>query len=270
MSPPPPQELKSLINHSLLDSIEAQGNMEPMFISSQPQITMSQSVLELDFTAFFQAEIQVISFTIPHSGLTSHIRPVKFQLQSQVHNVFLIQNQIPYVPHLQSNRSPTVRSKVMLATTGSIEPRQWEEISTIFVVGFPNDMREREFQNMFIFFPGFVAATLTILNKEGTAYGSSRHTGAMNPPLRGRDDHTMSWPPLPVRSLVADHSGRFQGISAQPRKQIIGFAKFRTHQEALEAKKVLEGHQIDAKNDTVLRVEMAKKNLHTKRSAPHW
>ena len=126
--------------------------------------------------------------------------------------------------------------------------------------------------------------------QEGTAYGSSRHTGAMNPPLRvsfyvfcfmpcqngpyivnqGRDDHTMSWLPLPVRSLVADHSGRFQGISAQPRKQIIGFAKFCTHQEALEAKKVLEGHRIDAKNDTVLRVEMAKKNLHTKRSAPHW
>ncbi|KIM61174.1 hypothetical protein SCLCIDRAFT_25997 [Scleroderma citrinum Foug A] len=247
MSPPPPQELKSLINRSLLDSIEAQGDMEPMFISSQPQITVSQSVSELDFTAFFQAEIQ-----------------------SQVHNVFLVQNQIPYVPHLQSNRSPTVRSKVVLATTGSVEPWQREEISTIFVVGFPNDMREREFQNMFIFFPGFVAATLTILNKEGTAYGSSRHTGAMNPPLHGRDDHTMSWPPLPVQSLVADHSGHFQGISAQPRKQIIGLAKFCTRQEALEAKKVLEGHWIDVKNDMVLRVEMAKKNLHTKRSAPHW
>ncbi|KIM64548.1 hypothetical protein SCLCIDRAFT_23293 [Scleroderma citrinum Foug A] len=247
MSPPPPQELKSLINRSLLDSIKAQGDMEPMFISSQPQITVSQSVSELDFTAFFQAEIQ-----------------------SQVHNIFLVQNQIPYVPHLQSNRSPTIHSKVMLVTTGSIKPQQWEEISTIFVVGFPNDMREREFQNMFIFFPGFIAATLTILNKEGTAYGSSRHTGAMNPPLCGGDDHTMSWPPLPVRSLVADHSGRFQGISAQPHKQIIGFAKFRNHQEALEAKKVLEGHRIDAKNDMVLRVEMAKKNLHTKRSAPHW
>lgn len=306
MSPPPPQELKSLINRSLLNSIKAQGDMEPMFISSQPQITVSQLVLELDFTAFFQAEIQVISFTIPHSGLMSHIRPVKFQLQSQVHNIFLVHNQIPYVPHLQSNRSPTVRLKVMLATTGSVEPRQREEISTIFVVGFPNDMRvsilyiatilqlnspqEREFQNMFIFFPGFVAATLTILNKEGTAYGSSRHTGAMNPPLcvsfyvfcftpcqngpyivnQGGDDHTMSWLPLPVRSLVADHSGRFQGISAQPHKQIIGFAKFRTCQEALEAKKVLEGHRIDAKNDTVLRVEMVKKNLHTKHSAPHW
>lgn len=42
-----------------------------------------------------------------------------------------------------------------------------EEISTIFVVGFPDDMREREFQNMFIFSPGFEAATLKIPSKDG-------------------------------------------------------------------------------------------------------
>jgi hypothetical protein len=41
-----------------------------------------------------------------------------------------------------------------------------EEISTIFVVGFPEDMLEREFQNMFIFSPGFEAATLKIPNKD--------------------------------------------------------------------------------------------------------
>ncbi|KAJ3298591.1 hypothetical protein HDU79_009356 [Rhizoclosmatium sp. JEL0117] len=35
-----------------------------------------------------------------------------------------------------------------------------EEISTIFVVGLPEDMLEREFQNMFIFAPGFESATL--------------------------------------------------------------------------------------------------------------
>jgi hypothetical protein len=37
-----------------------------------------------------------------------------------------------------------------------------EEISTIFVVGFPEDMQEREFQNMFMFSPGFEAATLKV------------------------------------------------------------------------------------------------------------
>ena len=36
----------------------------------------------------------------------------------------------------------------------------FEEITTIFVVGFPEDIQEREFQNMFIFSPGFEAATL--------------------------------------------------------------------------------------------------------------
>lgn len=37
-----------------------------------------------------------------------------------------------------------------------------KEISTIFVVGFPENMQEREFQNMFIFSPGFEAATLKL------------------------------------------------------------------------------------------------------------
>ena len=44
-----------------------------------------------------------------------------------------------------------------------------EEISTIFVVGFPDDMQEREFQNMFIFSPGFEAATLKIPQKDSSA-----------------------------------------------------------------------------------------------------
>ncbi|CAG8503068.1 8105_t:CDS:2 [Gigaspora rosea] len=90
-----------------------------------------------------------------------------------------------------------------------------EEISTIFVVGFPDDMQEREFQNMFIFSPGFEAATLKIPQKDS--------------------------------------------------KQIIGFAKFRTKLEALEARDILSGRKVDAEKGSVLKAEMAKKNLHTKR-----
>ncbi|KAJ2716615.1 hypothetical protein H4R23_005427, partial [Coemansia sp. Cherry 401B] len=41
-----------------------------------------------------------------------------------------------------------------------------DDITTIFVVGFPDDMREREFQNMFTFSPGFEAATLKIPNDD--------------------------------------------------------------------------------------------------------
>lgn len=51
----------------------------------------------------------------------------------------------------------------------------------------------------------------------------------------------------------------------QSRKQIIGFAKFRTRQEALEARDVLHGRRVDIEKGSVLKAEMAKKNLHTKR-----
>ena len=57
---------------------------------------------------------------------------------------------------------PTASSSANLNGTSN----SGEEISTIFVVGFPDDMQEREFQNMFIFSPGFEAATLKIPTKD--------------------------------------------------------------------------------------------------------
>ncbi|CDS06633.1 Putative RNA recognition domain-containingprotein [Lichtheimia ramosa] len=104
-------------------------------------------------------------------------------------------------------------------SNGADLPQHNEEISTIFVVGFPEDMQEREFQNMFIFSPGFEAATLKVPEEE-------------------------------------DSSNK---------KQIIGFAKFRTRLEALEAKELLTGRRVDAEKGCVLKAEMARKNLHTKR-----
>ncbi|KAI8822206.1 uncharacterized protein EV422DRAFT_495144, partial [Fimicolochytrium jonesii] len=101
-----------------------------------------------------------------------------------------------------------------------------EEITTIFVVGFPDDMLEREFQNMFTFSAGFEAATLKIPSQTDSDDG----TGMPN-----------------------------------ARKQIIGFAKFRTRLDALEARDVLSGRKVDAERGCVLKAEMAKKNLHTKR-----
>jgi hypothetical protein len=63
-----------------------------------------------------------------------------------------------------SNTPPVGANGTTLTATanGAVQ----EEISTIFVVGFPDDMHEREFQNMFVFTPGFEAATLKIPNKE--------------------------------------------------------------------------------------------------------
>ncbi|KAF8985699.1 hypothetical protein BGZ46_002444 [Entomortierella lignicola] len=116
-------------------------------------------------------------------------------------------------------------------SNGNLAFNQTEEISTIFVVGFPDDMQEREFQNMFVFTPGFEAATLKIPNKE-----------------QQEDD-----------ALTLGVNG------VNPRKQIIGFAKFRSHQEALQAINVLCGRRVDAEKGSLLKAEMAKKNLHTRR-----
>lgn len=147
---------------------------------------------------------------------------------------------------------------------------------------------------MFTFSSGFEAATLKIPNKEYTAYGSSGGTPS-GLPLRGsssyssyfnsgpndpynivtvnqggvvvdngRDGPTTSWPPLPVP--LNDEPSHFHGPGGQPpRKQIIGFAKFRTRQEALEARDMLQGRRVDIEKGAVLKAEMAKKNLHTKR-----
>ncbi|KAG0709899.1 hypothetical protein DFH29DRAFT_20403 [Suillus ampliporus] len=253
----------------------------------------------------------------------------KGQHQSQVHDAYHpmshsnsgsqmpylngmhLQSQTPYGPHLQSNGGTAGASASNARPLGSagqinlsmesqgVNNGLPEEISTIFVVGFPDDMQEREFQNMFTFSSGFEAATLKIPNKEYTAYGSVGGTTSTTPsglPLRGgayagylgagsndpynvvtvnqggvvidngRDGPTTSWPPLAMPLDEPSHFQVGQGLSGQPpRKQIIGFAKFRTRQEALEARDLLQGRRVDIEKGAILKAEMAKKNLHTKR-----
>ncbi|CAG8583099.1 8_t:CDS:2 [Ambispora leptoticha] len=120
-----------------------------------------------------------------------------------------------------------------------------EEISTIFVVGFPEDMQEREFQNMFIFSPGFEAATLKVPHKDSASSSAGEESDEAN------------------GSTGSSSSVNGSGINS--RKQIIGFAKFRTRDEALNARNVLSGKKVDAEKGSVLKAEMAKKNLHNKR-----
>ncbi|KAI0307227.1 hypothetical protein B0F90DRAFT_540106 [Multifurca ochricompacta] len=205
-----------------------------------------------------------------------------------------MQSQTPYGPHLPTSVSAPAVSQVNNASNAT-QPSSQEEISTIFVVGFPEDMQEREFQNMFTFSSGFEAATLKIPNKELTAYGSGSATsansirsgysshGGPNDPYNlvtinqggvvvdgGRDGTTSSWQPPDdshfshlVPNGPAGPGGVNTGMST--RKQIIGFAKFRTRAEALEARDTLQGRRIDIDKGAVLKAEMAKKNLHTKR-----
>ncbi|KAG2095087.1 uncharacterized protein F5147DRAFT_524153, partial [Suillus discolor] len=139
------------------------------------------------------------------------------------------------------------------AESQSVNSGRPEEISTIFVVGFPDDMQEREFQNMFTFSSGFEAVILKIPNKEYTAYGSFSGTTSTAP-----------------SGLSLDEPSHFKvgrGLDGQPpRKEgIIGFAKFRTRQEALEARDLLQGRCIDIEKGAILKAKMAKKNLYTKR-----
>ncbi|KAG7097390.1 hypothetical protein E1B28_004740 [Marasmius oreades] len=213
-------------------------------------------------------------------------------------NGLQLSSQTPYGPHIATNIG---------ASNGSIGNSNGipgpnavtqEEISTIFVVGFPDDMQEREFQNMFTFSTGFEAATLKIPNKEYTSYGTQAGTATGPSNLRsngpgtfgyqgpndpynlvtvnqggvvvdgGRDGTMTSWPAPPIDDGAAGNSHFFGGgggANGPPRKQIIGFAKFRTREEAIVARDMLQGRRVDIEKGAVLKAEMAKKNLHTKR-----
>ncbi|KAJ3752156.1 hypothetical protein EV360DRAFT_55719 [Lentinula raphanica] len=205
-------------------------------------------------------------------------------------------SQTPYGPHLATNPVSMGVNTGHGSGSGNMNSanNMQEDISTIFVVGFPDDMQEREFQNMFTFSSGFEAATLKIPNKEYTAYGVSGSAGAAPPGLSavindpynlvtmnqggvvvdgGRDGTMSSWPTAPIDDSYyppgptpnPSSTNAVPGTGPAPRKQIIGFAKFRTREEALEARDVLQGRRVDIEKGAVLKAEMAKKNLHTKR-----
>ncbi|CAK5275259.1 unnamed protein product [Mycena citricolor] len=204
-------------------------------------------------------------------------------------------SQTPYGPHITSVSMGGINGAGIPPHSLANPPH--EDICTIFVVGFPEDMQEREFQNMFTFSPGFEAATLKIPNKEYTAYGAQQQralggAGQYNGYAGSNDPYNLvtvnqggvvvdgqngitSWPAPPADEMGPQSglsqagsqglSGNHFSGSVAPRKQIIGFAKFRTREEALGARDVLQGRRVDIDKGAVLKAEMAKKNLHTKR-----
>ncbi|KAE9404812.1 hypothetical protein BT96DRAFT_395260 [Gymnopus androsaceus JB14] len=246
-------------------------------------------------------------------------------------------SQTPYGPHLSNAANVSGNSGHNGGASVNGGSSVHEDISTIFVVGFPDDMQEREFQNMFTFSSGFEAATLKIPNKEYTSYGvgsignpssvpppglqglnsssiaSLVRQSAINDPYSivtmnqggvvvdgGRDGMT-SWPAVSTGPIDDSYyppglgiglGGLAAGVGGPsnvltlgpnpnpsgsgngplgsngpipPRKQIIGFAKFKTREEAEHARNVLQGRRVDIEKGAVLKAEMAKKNLHTKR-----
>lgn len=126
-----------------------------------------------------------------------------------------------------------------------------DEISTIFVVGFPPDIREREFQNLFMFASGFEGASLKVPEPSSADSTSSES--------RYEDSHANS-------DGSSNYSaGGLIGIQSRQapmfKQQTIGFARFQRRQDALAARDHLNGRCIDLDRGCVLKVEMAKKNL---------
>ncbi|ODN73661.1 hypothetical protein L202_07208 [Cryptococcus amylolentus CBS 6039] len=174
-----------------------------------------------------------------------------------------------------------------------------EVISTIFVVGFPDDMSEREFQNIFTFAPGFEAATLkfpsgsarrepaaaallaelTQLAAHQNAQAAAGSTEYNEYPTAQLEEAISSLtlatastsqsttPSAPMSLTPSVPSNPTLGPNPLPtRRQTIGFARFKSRPDALAAKDHLQGKKIDALTGAVLKAEMAKKNLHTKKT----
>lgn len=143
--------------------------------------------------------------------------------------------QVPAVPRRLDNAS----------TTGA--DRNNQEISTLFIAGFPDDISDREFANIFLFAKGFEASMLKYPGPNPSKAEDSNDA-------RNGTEH--------------EKEGQAQESSGGRNRQIIGFAKFYTREEAFEAREVLNGFRIDPERGCILKAELAKKNLHTKRNAP--
>ena len=132
--------------------------------------------------------------------------------------------------------------------------RPTQEITTLFLAGFPDDITEREFANMFLFARGFEASML----KYPTTNGAQK-------PEESADSRRAN---EKLRTTGSEKEMRESESQTSRNKQIIGFAKFSTREEALQARDVLNGFRIDSDRGCILKAELAKKNLHTKRSVP--
>lgn len=132
--------------------------------------------------------------------------------------------------------------------------RPTQEITTLFLAGFPDDITEREFANMFLFARGFEASML----KYPTTNGAQKSEESAD--SRRANEK--------LRTTGSEKEMRESESHTSRNKQIIGFAKFSTREEALQARDVLNGFRIDSDRGCILKAELAKKNLHTKRSVP--
>lgn len=147
------------------------------------------------------------------------------QHQHQQTFTFLQQHQ-----QQQQSNSNNINNAFLSTTTNTTTTSV--DISTIFIIGFPDDFKERELVNMFLFAPGFEGAVL-------------KTTTISTCPVI---------PPSTATSCVDESQ----------RKQLIGFVKFSKAAEAIYALEILNGKILDQERGIVLKAEIAKKNLFIK------
>lgn len=142
-------------------------------------------------------------------------------------------------------------------------------------------MQEREFQNLFIFHPGFEAASLKRPSCNYAASSPTEVDPLLTPPALSAGVHLLHQSHISLQLPVTSDSSDFANnpnnsnnnlavamTTTTSKKPIIGFAKFRTRDDAAKAIEVLNGRKLDTESSVFLKVEMARKNLVTKRSNP--
>jgi hypothetical protein len=141
-------------------------------------------------------------------------------------------------------------------------PPHPDEVRTIFISGFPGDMKDRELNNLLQFLPGYEASPVRLLIQSGMGLPFTHHIGIgscanpgkscilLCPRLISYATCPYPFPPLPQASqLFVRESGSTQG-----------FALFHTGEFARQAVSTLHNLRFDER--AVLRVEMARKNMY--------
>lgn len=148
---------------------------------------------------------------------------------------------------------------------------QQEDITTIFVVGFPDDMKEREFQNLFTFAEDFEGAVLKIPSSYtiSTAETFQKDTNHNNQSTIFQDcDSNINGNRRHSTCGASPIASATTSLSHVPKKQIIGFARFKTQGSAKKAIDILNGRKIDPERcSLIMKAEFAKKNFLPKRGS---
>lgn len=143
--------------------------------------------------------------------------------------------------------------------------------STLYLSGFPEDWKEREMSNIFLFAKGFLGSTVkngcqssSLCSSDnllvpslsaGKTSAAVTCAGLFTPPSSGNVSPTLA-------DIVKGKVAATQQ-EQPPLKGPIGFALFATPEDALEASKVLENCSLDPLQPSLkVKVQMAKKNLH--------